>query len=83
LEEFFDRIGASRRPRVLKLRSRASEAKEAAEGAALIANGLVGGKYRPLVECLELERSSGDIFSNITMRGEVRRALERFRKLAL
>lgn len=33
--------------------------KEAAQGAALVANGLAGGKYEPLVDVMELKKANG------------------------
>ncbi|WP_456367231.1 DUF1464 family protein [Thermococcus sp.] len=59
LKEAFESYGFS--VEVLKLESRA-KAKEAAEGSAIIANGIAGGKYKDLVETLRLRESSGSIF---------------------
>ncbi|MBD3229673.1 MAG: DUF1464 domain-containing protein [Candidatus Lokiarchaeota archaeon] len=39
--------------------------KEAAQGAALIANGLAGGDFRSLVECMKLIEAKGSIFDDI------------------
>jgi predicted butyrate kinase (DUF1464 family) len=35
--------------------------KHAAQGAALIADGLAGGKYAPLIEHLRLKQASGTV----------------------
>jgi len=78
LQSAFERYGFS--IGVLKLESRA-KAKEAAEGSAIIANGIAGGIYKPLVESLRLWESSGSIFDWVNVEGKEK--LEIFEKLAL
>jgi len=53
-----------------------SEVKEAAEGAAIIANGIAGGKYENLIETMELRKSSGGVFSHIYLDKETRERIE-------
>jgi predicted butyrate kinase (DUF1464 family) len=50
--------------------------KEAAEGAAVIANGMAGGKYEELIEAMELRKSSGGVFSHLYLNKEVRKRIE-------
>ncbi|WP_457741555.1 DUF1464 family protein [Thermococcus sp.] len=78
LEESFERYGFS--VEVLKLQSRAM-AKEAAEGSAIIANGIAGGIYRDLVESLKLRESSGSIFDWVNIKD--REKLRIFEELIL
>jgi predicted butyrate kinase (DUF1464 family) len=52
---------------VVALRKSAKLASEAAEGAAMIGIGLIGGEYEELVETLELKQASGTMFDHITM----------------
>ena len=44
-------------------------AKEAAQGAALIAEGLAGGKHKPLVEVMELSETSGTALDHLYVEG--------------
>jgi len=48
---------------------KARVAKEAAEGAYIIANGLIHGKYKNLLETIELKKASGTIFDHILIKG--------------
>jgi predicted butyrate kinase (DUF1464 family) len=50
--------------------------KEAAEGAAIIANGIAGGRYERLIENMELRKSSGGVFSHIYLDTKVRERIE-------
>jgi len=54
-------------PLVLLLKARATVAKQAAEGAAIVASGLAGGKYRDLVDAMRLKESKGTIFDYVTV----------------
>jgi predicted butyrate kinase (DUF1464 family) len=53
----------------------ATEVKEAAQGAALIADGLAGGSHRGVVEALHLRESRGSVLDHLYVAGadEVRR----------
>jgi predicted butyrate kinase (DUF1464 family) len=44
-------------------------AKTAAQGAALLADGLAGGRYAPLVERLRLREASGSALEHLRMHG--------------
>jgi predicted butyrate kinase (DUF1464 family) len=44
-------------------------AKAAAQGAAMLADGLAGGRYAPLVERLRLREASGTVLDHLRMRG--------------
>ncbi len=54
--------------KVVPLEKRAKEASEGAEGAAMIGIGLLGGKYKELVETLELLNARGTMYDYITMK---------------
>ncbi len=48
---------------------KASVAKEAAEGAYIIGEGLLGGKYKGIVDSLKLGEASGTMFDYILLKG--------------
>jgi predicted butyrate kinase (DUF1464 family) len=47
----------------------AARAKAAAQGAALLADGLAGGRWAPLVERLRLREASGTALDHVRIRG--------------
>jgi predicted butyrate kinase (DUF1464 family) len=47
----------------------ASNCKEAAQGAALIADGLAGGSNRALVEAMELRNAGGTLLDHLYVAG--------------
>ena len=46
--------------------------KSAARGAALLADGLAGGSYAPLVACLRLREARGGVLDHLRMYGAER-----------
>lgn len=63
IEKFFNSIGIS--PKILRLNHKGRISKEAAGGAAIIANGLANGKYKELVDNMGLRDAKGSIFDYI------------------
>ncbi len=61
---------------VRRLAGFATGCKEAAQGAALLADGLAGGRQRALVDAMELRRAAGTVLDHLFVAGarEVRRA---------
>ncbi len=55
--------------KVRKVGRKARVAKEAAEGAYIIGEGLLGGKYTGIVDCLELRGAKGTMFDYILLKG--------------
>lgn len=47
------------------MKSYANISKESAQGAAFIANGLLGGQFKSIVETMKLKESSGSVLDNI------------------
>jgi len=79
LSEFFARTGL--KVGISILQSKASVTKQAAEGAAVFANGLADGKYKQLIDTMRLEESEGSVFSNICLGEEMSEKLKIFKKL--
>jgi len=63
------------------LQGNARVAKQAAEGAAIFANGIAGGKYKGIVDAMRLWESEGTVFSNLYLGEEIAEKLNVFRKL--
>ncbi len=55
--------------KVRRLERRASVAKEAAEGAYIIGEGLLGGRYKGIVDCLELKGARGTMYDYVLLKG--------------
>ncbi|MBA7707708.1 hypothetical protein ES703_116586 [subsurface metagenome] len=60
----FSKVG-----KVRKVRRQARVAKEAAEGAYIIGEGLSGGKYKGIVDSLELRAAKGTTYDHILLKG--------------
>ena len=56
-------------PDLYKPKDWARIAKEAAEGAYIIGEGLLGGKYKGIVDSLKLREASGTMFDHILLKG--------------
>mgnify|MGYP003855118543 FL=1 len=54
---------------VRRVRGIATVAKEAAQGAALMADGLAGGRHAPLVECMRLRDAAGTVLDYLYLWG--------------
>jgi predicted butyrate kinase (DUF1464 family) len=54
---------------VRKVGRKAGVAKEAAEGAYIIGEGLLGGKYQGIVDALQLRQARGTMFDYILLKG--------------
>jgi predicted butyrate kinase (DUF1464 family) len=55
--------------RVRRVGRKAGVAKEAAEGAYIIGEGLLGGKYKGIVDALQLRQARGTMFDYILLKG--------------
>lgn len=79
IQKFLHGIGIEAEIRTLK--RRAKNAKEGAEGAAILANGIAKGRYLPLIENMELRNSSGTVFDHIYLNSDIKKKIrEKFMK---
>ena len=65
-EEISELIERKLNIKVRKLKGFAKIAKEAAQGAAIIANGLSGGIYKKLIEHTQINKASGTVLDYVT-----------------
>ena len=79
LSGFFEETGL--KVDIVVLESKAAVTKQAAEGAAVFANGLAGGKYKQLIDAMHLMESEGTVFSNLYLGEKVAERLNQFKKL--
>ena len=54
---------------VRKVGRKAKIAKEAAEGAYIIGEGLLNGKYQGIIDCLDLKGASGTMYDHLSIKG--------------
>jgi len=73
IKELLEDLGVKANIRTIRRSARI--AKEAAEGAAIIANGVAGGKYRELIKVMELDKSTGTILDYIALDEDIKRRL--------
>jgi predicted butyrate kinase (DUF1464 family) len=78
LEAFFSEIGS--KIDVVKIHGNAKIAKGAAEGAAILANGIAHGKYEGIVNVMKLRESKGGIFDHVHLDEKTRKELDVFKK---
>ena len=79
LNEFLKEIGF--KADIYALVGNAKVGKQAAEGAAVFANGLAKGKYNQLINALRLRESEGTVFSNLYLGETVAEGLNQFKTL--
>ncbi len=79
LSGFFEEMNL--KVEITVLENKAAVTKQAAEGAAVFANGLAGGKYKQLINSMHLMESEGTVFSNIYLGKDVAERLNVFKKL--
>lgn len=61
----------SRFGKVRQARRQAKVAKEAAEGAYILGEGLLGGRYKGLVDAMQLRKAQGTMYDHVLLKGVV------------
>ncbi|MGA3059601.1 MAG: DUF1464 family protein [Candidatus Bathyarchaeia archaeon] len=79
LQNFFSEIGSQ--IDILRFQGEAKASKQAAEGAAVFANGIAHGKFEEIIRVMKLKESSGTIFDNLYLGEVVKEGLDIFKKL--
>ncbi len=78
LGRLLSRLGVEARIRVVE--TPAGRSKQAAYGAAVVADGLAGGRYEAIIETLKLRESKGSVFDYIAIPGLREKLLREFRR---
>jgi predicted butyrate kinase (DUF1464 family) len=78
LQNFFGEIGSH--VDVVRFQGEAKMSKQAAEGAAVFANGIAHGKFEEIIRVMKLRESEGTIFDNLYLGETVKQGLEVFKK---
>lgn len=78
LEAFLKEVGSE--IEVVKIHGDARVAKGAAEGAAILANGIAHGKYEPIADVMKIRESKGGIFDHLYLNEKTKEALGVFKK---
>lgn len=76
LRRFLKELG--RVPDIVNLQTRGGVCKEASEGSAILANGVVGGRYEEIVETLKLKGSEGSVFDHLYLSDEYTDGINNF-----
>ena len=78
LQDFFSEIGSH--VDAVKFQGEAKMSKQAAEGAAVFANGIAHGKFEEIIRVMKLRESEGTIFDNLFLGETVKKGLDVFKK---
>jgi predicted butyrate kinase (DUF1464 family) len=78
LQNFFGEIGSH--IDVVRFQGEAKVTKQAAEGAAVFANGIAHGKFEEIIRVMKLRDSEGAIFDNLYLGETVKKGLDVFKK---
>ena len=78
LQDFFSEIGSH--VDVVRFQGEAKVSKQAAEGAAVFANGIAHGKFEEIIRVMKLRESEGTIFDNLYLGETVKKGLDVFKK---
>ena len=78
LQDFFSEIGSH--VDVVRFQGDAKVSKQAAEGAAVFANGIAHGKFEEIIRVMKLRESEGAIFDNLYLGETVKKGLDVFKK---
>ncbi len=78
LQDFFGEIGSQ--VGVVRFQGEAKVSKQAAEGAAVFANGIAKGKFEEIIRTMRLRESEGTIFDNLYLGETVKKGLDVFKQ---